>query len=106
MRSGKLDRQVELKHRTLGSPSATGMRAETYTTYATVWAEKLDVSGREFFAAQTKDAELTTRFNIRYRTDVVPTDRLVSEGRDYDITQVSEVTRRVGLTIFARVIVR
>lgn len=106
MRAGKLDRQVELKHRVLGNSSATGQRLETYTTYATVWAEKLDVTGREFFSASTRDAELTTRFNIRYRSDVLPTDRLVYGTSDYDILQVSEMGRRVSLTIFAKAIIR
>lgn len=106
MRAGLLDRRLTLKRRALGAQDANGSRANTWTEYATVWGRKIDVSGREFFAAQTKQAEQTTRFEIRYRDDVVATDRVVCEGVDYELVQPpSEIGRREGLTIFARAVI-
>ncbi len=109
MRAGLLDRRITLMRRGLGTQDANGGYPDAaYTAYATdIAARKEEVSGREYFAAQTKQAELVTRFTIRYRTDVVATDRLVCEGRDYELTMPpSEIGRRVGLTIFARAVVQ
>jgi SPP1 family predicted phage head-tail adaptor len=60
----------------------------------TVWAQKLDVTGREFFNAQRPLAEGTTRFRMRYRSDLLHTDRLSHNSVTYDITQIAEIGRQ------------
>jgi SPP1 family predicted phage head-tail adaptor len=106
MRAGNLDRRLSLRHLVLGTQGAAGdYPDQSYTEYAEVWGGKQEISGREFFAAQQKDAERTVRFTIRHRTDMLSTDRIVCEGIDYDITHIAEVGRREGLHIFARAIV-
>ncbi len=107
MRAGQMDRRVTLRHKVSGTQDANGAYTPiTYTEYDTVWARKLEVSGREFFQAQTKDAENTVRFEIRYRDDVVATDRVTCDGVDYQLVQPpSEMGRREGLTLFARAVV-
>lgn len=107
MRAGRLDRRLTLKRRALGAQDAVGaFPSATWTEYATVWARKIEVGAREYFLAQTKDAESTVRFEIRFREDVAATDRVVCEGRDYElIAPPSEIGRREGLTLFARAIV-
>lgn len=104
MRAGRLDRRAQLRHAVLPANDANGQRKPTFTAYATVWARKEEISGREYFAAEAKQAENTVRFTIRYRSDVLSTDRLVCEGRDYEVIQFSEINRREGLLIFARVV--
>lgn len=101
MRAGALDSRIELQRRTLSAPNSTGEKVETFATYATVWAEKLDVRGREFFAAGGTQAELATRFRIRYRTDVVLTDRIVADSRSYNISYIGRIGRKHGLELFA-----
>ncbi len=101
MRAGNLDRLIELRHRVL-TQNSHGEQVPSYpTAYETVWAEKLDQRAREYFAAQGTQAEATTRFRIRYMTGVVMTDRIVYDGANYDIVQISEIGRREGLEIFA-----
>lgn len=101
MRAGDLDRRVSLYHRVL-TQNAQGEQVPSYpTAYVTVWAQKLDQRAREYFAAQGTQAEATTRFRIRYRSDVLMTDRLVLDGLNYDIVQISEIGRREGLELFA-----
>ena len=46
-----MDRLVELQRRSL-TRNAYGEQVESWTTIASVWAEKIDLKGREFFAAQ------------------------------------------------------
>lgn len=101
MRAGPLDRSAVLKHRVLTRNSTTGEEVVTYTTYATVWAGKRDLRGREFFAAQQVNADLTTIWQIRYRTDVVATDQLVVDDVAYNINSVAEIGRRDGLELQA-----
>lgn len=103
IRAGQLDRMLSLRHRVLGTQDSNGSYPDaTITEYAEVPGRKLEISGREYFAAQQKNAERTVRFLIRYRTDVLNTDRIVCEGISYDIEHVAEYGRREGLEIFAK----
>ena len=101
MQAGRMDRRASLYHRVL-TQNSHGEQVPSYpTAYVTVWAEKLDQRAREYFAAQGTQAEATTRFRIRWRDDVVMTDRLVLDGVNYDIVQISEIGRHEGLELFA-----
>lgn len=97
--AGDLDRRVTLLHRTLTKDTQTGEQKESWSSYATVWAQKLDLRGREFFAGQQMRYELTTTFRIRYRTDVAVTDRLTWNGLTYSIHGLSEIGRKVGIEL-------
>jgi len=106
MQAGRLDRLVTLQHHQLGSQAADGSYPNaTYVAYASVWARKREISARERFAAQQTQAELDTVFEIRFRTDVVATDRLVCDGRTYDIRPGREIGRREGLELLATAVV-
>ena len=100
MRIGKLDRRATLQRRVL-TPNTQNEQVESWTDYATVWAEKLDLRGREFYAANQEQGEVTTKFRIRYRSDVLMTDRIVCDGLTYDITSIAEVGRRQVLELLA-----
>lgn len=104
MQAGKLDRQVVLQHRTEASIDSNGERSFTWSTYATVRAQRLDLIGREYFATRQLQSEVSTRFRIRYRSDVLVTDRLQSDGRNFDIHSVAEIGRKEGLEILASVV--
>jgi SPP1 family predicted phage head-tail adaptor len=100
MKAGRLDRRIELQRRTL-TLNAQRENIESFATYATVWASKADLLGREFFAAQQVQAEAITKFQIRYRDDVLLTDRIVCNDITYDLKNVAEIGRREGLEILA-----
>lgn len=86
----------------LAASDAAGERVPSWpTTYATVWAEKIEIRAREFFSAQTTEAQMTTRFRILHRSDVLMTDRIFFGGLSYGIEQITEVGRRGGLEIYA-----
>jgi len=48
----------------------SGQPLDDWIPVATVWAAIEPLRGREFFAAQAVNAEVTTRIRIRYRSDV------------------------------------
>ena len=101
MRSGRLDRRLTLQRKT-ATENDYGEPVETWTTLATVWAEKIPVRGFERYAAMQTVAEVDTRFKIRYRTDISPLDRVVCAGTTYDVQGVLEIGRREGWEILAR----
>jgi SPP1 family predicted phage head-tail adaptor len=105
MRAGKLDRRITIQRAT---ETRDGFNNVTLTwpgtVIATVWASKEDVRDSERFSSQEVGAEITTRFQIRWSSDVEnvnPKDRVVYDGRPYDIVAVKEIGRREGLEITA-----
>lgn len=102
MDAGLLDRRAWLYHRALTRDTTTGEQIESWPTpYASVWAEKRDLRSREFLAARSVNAELTTTFRIRHNPDVLMTDRIVYAGKSYAINAIAEIGRRDGLEIQA-----
>lgn len=90
---GKLDQRITLQSRSVAADAA-GQDTITWTDVATVWAQVQAVRGREFFAAAQVQQEQTLKVRIRYRADVLPTWRLVWQGRNHDITGVISVGRK------------
>jgi SPP1 family predicted phage head-tail adaptor len=99
---GRMDRRVILKRRTV-TRDAMGGILEAWTTIATVWGRRMDTTGREYIAAGHENAERSTRFTIRWRSDVNPSWRLECEGLDYDIVSMTEIGRRQWLEMVATV---
>jgi SPP1 family predicted phage head-tail adaptor len=99
MRSGSLDRRVELQHRNLAARNTQGEQVESFTTFATVWAKKTDLRGREYFAAQEMQAEASAKFEMRWRDDLLATDRILFNGVAYNVRNIAELGRREGLEV-------
>jgi SPP1 family predicted phage head-tail adaptor len=68
-------------------------------TWATVWldsnteldsvpAEVLTGPGREFIQSSAKQAETTARINFRWFPGLLPTMRILWDGKVYDITSI------------------
>lgn len=98
-----LDRRVQFRRAGLVDDGYTSV--EAWANHgAPVSASKKDVSDRERMAAMEVSATITTRFQVRYSAftaGITPKDRLVCEGREYDITGIKEVGRRVGFEMTA-----
>lgn len=100
MNGRSLDRRVTIE-RAASSDDGFG-QVETWSPLATVWASKRDISDAERIRAGSISAEITTRFRVRWwavTATVTPKDRLVHEGRVYDIFSVKEIGRREGVEI-------
>lgn len=76
MRSGKLRFRVTLQRR-VDTQQPGGQVKHTYTEIDEVWAGIAPLSGREFFAAQQVQSQVTTRINIRMRSDIDETTRVI-----------------------------
>ena len=98
MKAGRMDRRVSLQARTL-SRNSYGEETESWSEIAEVWAEKVDLRGREYYAAAQANADVTTRWRIRYRSDVTVLHRLLYDSVVYEINQVAEIGRQAGLEL-------
>lgn len=92
---GSLDRRITIQR-------ATTVRndynepIETWEDLVTVSARRRDASAGERYSAQEVGAEITTRFTIRYSSEVAnvdPTYRIVFDGRTYNVTSVRDLGR-------------
>ena len=103
MEAGKLDRRVQFRRFTASDDGFATVQA--WADYGLpVWAERRLVSDREQVAAAQVAASITARFLVRCSDltgAITPKDRLICEGREYDITGVKEIGRREGVEITA-----
>ena len=84
--AGDLNERVVIERRVKGENT----RGEVVYTWEPVfpnglWAQVNPLRGRDFFAAAQTQSEITTRFRLRFRTDIDETMRVVWRGRYYDI---------------------
>jgi SPP1 family predicted phage head-tail adaptor len=103
MEAGKLDRRVQFRRFTATDDGFAAV--PSWADYGLpVWAERRFVSDREQVAAAQVAARITARFVVRWSDltgAITPKDRLICEGREYDITGVKEIGRREGVEITA-----
>lgn len=89
MQAGKLKQRVTLKRPSGGGRDQYGQPTDEFKPVATVWASVEPLRGREFFAAQQVNSEITTRIRIRYRREfagvAVNEWRIDYGGRVYEI---------------------
>jgi SPP1 family predicted phage head-tail adaptor len=87
MRSGQLRHLIIVQSPPVGQ-DAQGNPLTAWSNVCTPYAKKEDLSGRELFAAQAAQSEVTTRFRIRYRSGLRAAMRLQCEGVIYNIVAV------------------
>lgn len=98
MNPGSLDRRVTIESYTTATDS-WGHPEKTWSTLASVWAQKKEVRAVE----RTEQAQVValsyTQFRIRHRSDVDTTMRINYESQYFYITAVKELGRKEGLEI-------
>jgi SPP1 family predicted phage head-tail adaptor len=100
-RAGNLDTRIVLEHRD-ETDDEVGDPVPDWTQYAEVWAHIAPQSGSEALAEGQVHAQRLTRITIRYRNDVLPTDRILLAGVPYNIEAVLDREfRRDELTLLA-----
>jgi SPP1 family predicted phage head-tail adaptor len=91
--AGRLRHWVTLERFTFVQDSAgdpiqdpvSGELRKEWTEVAQLWAAIEPSSAREFIASQVGQSEVTGKIIIRYRPDVLATDRIVHNGRAYQL---------------------
>ena len=101
MRAGELNRSIVIQG---ASVTQDGFGEDVYTwtkihTDDTLPAAIKPNRGNERFTAQQVVGKAVATFKIRWRSDVTVTNRIVYDGRDWDIHDVRPLGRREGLEI-------
>lgn len=105
MLTQRLRHRGDLEAPTRVQDPVTGAVTTTWSTVRApgeplIAAEIVPLSGREFTAAQSMQAGVTTRITIRWRPGVTALQRFVHEGAVYDIRAVlPDHTLRKHLTL-------
>jgi len=104
--AGKLDRRITLQRFTFTTDAGSGEQVKTWATLGPdkLWASRRRASANETLASAELAGAISDVFEIRYGSawsDVNPKDRLVFEGRTYEIVAAEEIDRRVGIRIAA-----
>lgn len=99
---GELDRRIRIQALTPGQNSTYGEPTEAWTDWLVTWANVTPLTGRELYDARQLSAEVDTRFRVRWKSGLVPTMRILYDGKIYDIYHIAEIGRRVAWQILAK----
>lgn len=91
MRRGRQRNEILIQQAT-ETRTGSGAFTRGWSTYAAVWAEKIEPRGREFFAGGAQQAETTVVFRIEYTDGVTSKMRVSADGKVYDIKAVTDPT--------------
>jgi SPP1 family predicted phage head-tail adaptor len=88
----RLNRRVTLQVPASGQHT-TGEALIGWTNFVTtgdgaLWAEVLDISGREFIAAGAEQNSVQTKVTIRDRAGIIPSMQLLYKGEPFSIDAV------------------
>lgn len=102
MRAGKLDRRISLQRKTAVPDPDTNENIETWTSYLTGVPASVEYDrGTEQSQGAILSAINYVYFTIRYRPGIKEEDRILFEGRIYDIQFIAEPRRRQEIRITA-----
>lgn len=90
MRIGRLDRRVSIQRVTY-TTSDLGVRTATWVEIGKRWARVDNRGGKEADINDSSYPTRTTDFTIRYDAGIGPDDRVVWDGRVYEIESVEEI---------------
>lgn len=98
MRAGKMDRRIVLQSAS-NTVNDAGTPILTWKTKATVWAELVQRSTREYIRAQGAQDEAVIIFRIRWLPGISTADRVVFDGRTFNIREVATIDRKRGIEL-------
>ncbi|GGH24448.1 phage head-tail adaptor, putative, SPP1 family [Cribrihabitans marinus] len=104
MAAGKLDRRITLQRATVTDDGFSSDGEISWSDIATVWASATPVRDAEKIAAGQVLATIMYRFEIRFSStvaDLGPADRVIFDGKDFNILGVKPLGRREGFEITA-----
>lgn len=98
MRAGKLDRTITIQRASV-TDDDYGAPQEAWATVATVRAQLIQSTAKEFIRDYGAAGVTTCVFRIRYLAGVTLADRVGYDGKTYDVKEITEIGRRRGLEL-------
>jgi SPP1 family predicted phage head-tail adaptor len=103
VRSGKLDRRVELYSRTVAPNASSGQPVESFALLATVWAELVPLNVTEPFKSEAPHAVRNVVWRIRWLSGLQETYQVRYGGKIYKITGIQDIGRQQLLELTTEV---
>lgn len=100
MQTGKLQHRIEIQRET-ETVSPSGHVRKTWTTYATGKAELRQASISEYLSAFGEADAGAGVFLIRWIPGVSTSDRIIHNGKIWNIKAIAEIGRKRGLELRA-----
>lgn len=105
VRTGQMRHRVTVQQNTGTGTDSEGLPVVTWADVATVWAQVHDLAGREYFASQQVQTEVTTEITIRHRTGLNTKMRAKFGTRIFDIQSIIPDERKTELRLMCKEVV-
>lgn len=102
MRLGKLNKRIVIRRATAATRNAMNEPVEVWADFGGFMAEPLQQRPTESWKAGQTAAQVERAWRVRWTArsaTISASDRLVCDGREFQIIGVTEVGRRVGIEI-------
>lgn len=93
MNPGQLRHRITIQQKTRVQ-NEYGEEIADWVDVASVWASVNPISGREFFAAEAVNSEVTHKINMRYRSGITPDMRVKFKERYFQIIVVMNLQEK------------
>ncbi len=93
MKIGKLRHKITIQEY-IATRDSFGAEVQTWTDKASAFASITPVSGKEYFATQQWNAEVTTKITMRYLQGITPKMRVLFGSRIFEILSVLNFEER------------
>jgi SPP1 family predicted phage head-tail adaptor len=100
MNAGLMDVLVSLQSYTETTDTNTGEKLQTWTEYATAWAQRVEQeSGSENVNADRREHKQIVFYTIRYNGDVGVKHRVVDDNGAHNIVNIANLQRNLYLKL-------
>lgn len=100
MNAGLMDVLVSLQSYTETIDTNTGEKLQTWTEYATAWAQRVEQeSGSENVNADRREHKQIVYYTIRYNSAVGVKHRVVDESGTHNIVNIANLQRNLYLKL-------
>ncbi|ODT47066.1 phage head closure protein [Devosia sp. 63-57] len=96
---GEMRSRIQIQRAT--TVTSSGFTTEVWHNYQALWSRVRYQSGREFLQAGQVSSSHVAVFSIRWRNDLKPYDRIIHEGKVWNITAIIPVGHKVGVDLHA-----
>lgn len=102
MQLGKLNKRVTIRRAAVPTRNAMNEPVQVWSDFGTFWAQPINQRNTERWQADQTSAQSERAWLVRWtdRTATIsPLDRLVCDGREFEITGAIEIGRRAAIEI-------
>jgi SPP1 family predicted phage head-tail adaptor len=100
MNAGAMDVLVTLQRYTETIDTNTGEKLQSWTTYATAWAERKEQdSGIEQVNADRREHKQIVYYTVRFNSAIGVKDRVVDAGLNHNIVNIANIARNLYLKL-------